>query len=202
MSVPKEVVKAIDFLVGTIGIEATKDTEYLATYETQTVQEKNAEMQENINIVLDFVRNSYEANSLFYSLIEDLKKKKSKKVFLGGTCGNSTWREELIPQLKINYFNPVVENWTPECQEEELRQREECDYCLYVITSQMSGVYSIAEVVDDSNKRPNRTLFCFIEDGFEDHQIKSLAQASKMVKENGAKTFSNLKDVANYLNEN
>ena len=45
-----------------------------------------------------------------------------KKVFLGGTCNESTWRNELIPLLEnagVEYFNPVVDNWTPECQEEE-----------------------------------------------------------------------------------
>jgi GH15 family glucan-1,4-alpha-glucosidase len=41
---------------------------------------------------------------------------------------------------------------------EELRQRETCDICLYVITPKMTGVYSIAEVIDDSNKRPNKTV--------------------------------------------
>ena len=46
-----------------------------------------------------------------------------KKVFLGGTCAESTWREKLIPLLKINYFNPVVDDWTEECYKEELRQR-------------------------------------------------------------------------------
>ena len=51
------------------------------------------------------------------------------KVFLGGTCNESTWRNELIPLLKIDYFNPVVEDWTPECQAEEERQKnEECNY--------------------------------------------------------------------------
>ena len=51
------------------------------------------------------------------------------KVFLGGTCNNSTWRNELIPLLNIDYFNPVVEDWTPECQAEEERQKnEECQY--------------------------------------------------------------------------
>ncbi len=36
-----------------------------------------------------------------------------KKVFLGGTCNESTWRDRLIKLLKINYFNPVVKDWTP-----------------------------------------------------------------------------------------
>ena len=26
--------------------------------------------------------------------------------------------------MKIDYFNPVVDDWTPECQDEEIRQRE------------------------------------------------------------------------------
>ena len=83
-----------------------------------------------------------------------------KKVFLGGTCNESTWRDELIKSLEIGYFNPVVDDWTPECMAEELRQRESCDYCLYVITGKLTGVYSIAEVVDDSCKRPGKTIFC------------------------------------------
>ncbi len=129
-----------------------------------------------------------------------------KRVFLGGTCNESTWRDELIPMLEIDYFNPIVDDWTPECQTEEVKQREECDYCLYVITPRMTGVYSIAEVVDDSNKRPEKTLFCIIEkDGeleFSKGQLKSLIQVAKMVYENGGQWLSTLKNVADYLNEN
>lgn len=121
------------------------------------------------------------------------------KVFLGGTCNNSTWREELIPMLEIDYFNPVVEDWTPECQKEELRQREECDVVLYVITSEMKGVYSIAEMVDDSNKRPKQTLFCILEEGFDKSQIKSLNAVSDLLIRNGAIGFSKLEDIARFL---
>ncbi len=49
------------------------------------------------------------------------------KVFLGGTCNKTTWREELIPLLTIDYFNPVVKDWTPECQEIEKQQKELCN---------------------------------------------------------------------------
>jgi hypothetical protein len=126
------------------------------------------------------------------------------KVFLGGTCNDSDWRDRLIPMLEIEYFNPVVEDWTPECQDEEIRQRKECDYCLYVITPRMIGVYSIAEVVDDSNKRPDKTLFCVLDtDGnlvFSEGQMKSLRQTMKMVANNGGTVFDLLNDVANFLN--
>jgi len=83
-------------------------------------------------------------------------------VFLGGTAANSTWRDELIPSLKIDYFNPIVDDWNEEAQKAEIKKRENCDFCLYVITPEMEGVYSIAEVIDDSNKRPERTIFCYL----------------------------------------
>ena len=130
--------------------------------------------------------------------------KKQCKVFLGGTCNESTWRDELIKKLKIDYFNPVVDDWTEECYKEELRQREICDYCLYVITPRMTGVYSIAEVIDDSNKRPEKTIFCFLSKDdskrFVNGQIKSLDKVGIMVENNGGKYFKSLDEVAEFLN--
>ena len=127
-----------------------------------------------------------------------------KKIFLGGTCNGSQWRELLlIPLLKIDYFNPVVKDWTPECQAEEIKQRAECDFCLYVITPKMTGFYSIAEIVEDSIKRPEKTIFCYLaKDGdstFSAHQLKSLAQIAKMVTANGAKVVNSLIETADYL---
>ena len=132
-------------------------------------------------------------------------KEKNPKVFLGGTCNNSTWRDDLIKLLKIDYFNPVVSDWNEEAQKREEQEREDCDFCLYVITPLMTGVYSIAEVAEDSIKRPEKTLFCFLEEDtdklFDKHQIKSLGQVGKMVERNGAKIFKSLEDVAKFVNK-
>jgi len=126
------------------------------------------------------------------------------KVFLGGTCNESSWREELIAQLKIDYYNPVVDDWTPECQAEEVRQRKLCDFCLYTITPLMTGVYSIAEAVDDSNKRPSKTLFCVLlgDNGkrFTPGQTRSLMAVSKLIRRNGGRVFITLKACAAFLN--
>jgi len=131
-----------------------------------------------------------------------------KKVFLGGTCNESKWREALIEVLDIDYFNPVVDDWTEECYQEELKQRQICDYCLYVITPRMAGVYSIAEVVDDSNKRPDKTILCVLSEDtsnkswmiFNEGQLKSLDKVGVMVENNGGKYFKSLYEVAKYLN--
>lgn len=127
-----------------------------------------------------------------------------KKVFLGGTCNDSDWRDRLIPALTIDYYNPVVPDWTEECYQRELREREECDYCLYIITPKMTGVYSIAEVIDDSNKRPEKTVFAFLleDDGitFDAGQIRSLDRVGRMVESNGGNYCKCLLQVADLLN--
>lgn len=126
------------------------------------------------------------------------------EVGLFGTCNDSQWREQLIPLLKCDYFNPVVKDWNEEAQKEEIEKRETCDYVLYVITPKMTGVYSIAEVVDDSNKRPEKTLFCIITNDdnneFTEHQLKSLKMVKNLVRANLARTFETLEDVAGFLN--
>jgi len=139
---------------------------------------------------------------------------KKTKIFLGGTCNNSTWRDTLIPLLAVDYFNPVVKDWTPECQAQEIKERETADIVLYVITPKMTGAFSIAEAVDDSNKRPDKTVFVYIDvdstnpdapETFTTHQLKSLAQVGKMVKSNGGHYtsihgFEDLQLVADVLN--
>jgi len=141
----------------------------------------------------------------------------SRKVFLGGTCNKSKWRNHLISLLHIDYFNPVVPNWTEECMARERQERELCDYCLYVITPRINGLYSIAEIIDDSNKRPEKTIFCVLSKDYEyfsnndftngtlefsSQYLKSLEQVGKMVERNGGLYFTNLNDVASYLNKN
>jgi len=127
-----------------------------------------------------------------------------KKVFLGGTCNESTWRNNIIVMLDIEYFNPVVPDWTESCMEQEIQERKTCDFVLYTITPKMTGVYSIAEVVDDSNKRPEKTILILLRDDedlhFSQGQWKSLGAVAKMVTRNGGHVFDNLKSAAIYLN--
>lgn len=128
------------------------------------------------------------------------------KVFLGGTCAGSTWRDELIPMLNIEYFNPVVDVWKPEDQIIERKERQDCEFSLYVITPNMKGYLSLAEVADDSNKKLyGRTILCVLKEydnkSFTDFQFKSLYNdIGDLIKINNGVVFDNLKDVADYLN--
>ena len=109
----------------------------------------------------------------------------NNKVFLGGTCAETTWREELIVMLKendISYFNPVVEDWTEECIGVEENEKDNiCDIHLYVITKEMKGVYSIAEIMASALTGKN-TIFVVIDDGFDEGQIRSLSATAKLAR--------------------
>lgn len=127
------------------------------------------------------------------------------RVFMGGTVDGYEWRkylEDVFNGKNIALFNPIVDDWNDEAKENELKEREGCDKCLYVITPDIRGVYSVAEAIDDSNKRPEKTIFCYIEQDkkFDDKMMHSLRATGDMIERNGGKSFSNMDDLVSYLN--
>lgn len=130
-------------------------------------------------------------------------------LFLGGTC-TSKWRDNLIPLLDsngIDYFNPIVDDWNEEAQKREYEAKNNCSHMLYIITPLMEGVFSIAEAVDDSNKRPDKTIFIYMPtdvDGinkFDKGQIKSLKAVETMIKNNGGYSYCahNIEDAFSFI---
>lgn len=120
-------------------------------------------------------------------------------LFLGGTAAGSDWRDKLIPLLDnagIPYFNPIVEDWDDEAMEREIFVKSLPNTVeLYVITQEMTGPYSIAEAVDSSNKKPEKTIFMYLSKGFDPDQIKSLEAVKKTVYENGAHVVSTFHEI-------
>lgn len=136
-----------------------------------------------------------------------MKKNKNDKWFLGGTCNNSKWRDELIPLLEehnIPYFNPVVEDWTPECQEiEEDEKNNKCGVHLYVITEEMLGTYSIAEVIHSAHlanmygTSVNKVMFIVLySKKWKKHDIKSFDAIMNLVK-----NIAGTNAIATYVND-
>ena len=126
------------------------------------------------------------------------------KVFLGGTCNDSTWRDTFVKYLEVDWFNPVVDDWTEEDYLRELEERKSCSICLYALTPKMRGIYSVAELVDDSNKRSDKTVFLLLDEddgeSFDGHMKNSLDATCKMVKANGIKVFADVIQCAEYIN--
>ncbi len=126
------------------------------------------------------------------------------KVYLSGVENGSKWRENLIPKLKIEYYNPLSVPITEETITAMQNERNAADFLLYVVTPKMNDMFIISELTDESNKRPNKLIFCFLsndeEAEFNKHQIKSLNATGKMVRANGAIWFETMEEVVEFLN--
>jgi len=110
----------------------------------------------------------------------------TNKIFLGGTCNGTHWRGLLISMIQVDYFNPVVEDWTPECQAQEEDQKiYRCNVHLYVITCDMIGTFSIAEAIESAMTKGKQTIFHVIPEGFGKAQLKSLSAVADMVIKHG-----------------
>lgn len=132
--------------------------------------------------------------------------KRKISVFLGGTCQGYDWRLKLIPMLadNIDYFDPYLRNGEPWDETAKLKERisrKTSDYVLYTLTSACIKIpYSIAEVVDDSNKRPFKTVLFFDLNGFNEKEVNSANEIKNLCKRNGATICESLEEVANFFN--
>jgi len=119
------------------------------------------------------------------------------KIFLGGTTcanatrANATWREQIKNNVNdwIYYFDPVVDDWTPEYRKIEEQQKELCNVHLYVITSDMKGVFSIAEAVDSVNS-DKLTILHVLSEGFEESELRSLNAVCDLIRNRGGIAYT------------
>jgi len=74
---------------------------------------------------------------------------RQREVYLGGTCGMTTWREDVaIPILRkhgISYFNPQLPGWAKHYIPLEAAVKEQCRLLLYVVTADTRGITSMLE---------------------------------------------------------
>ena len=134
--------------------------------------------------------------------VQDVKKD-IPFVFLGGTCAGPDYRKQLIPQLTGNYFDPVVENWTPDDAERENDAKAMAALNVFVLTPAATGWYSIAEMTELALVSHKPVVIAFIEvDGFTwtDHQLKSNAQICNLLTRHGALIAKDLDAVAKIVN--
>lgn len=73
-------------------------------------------------------------------------------VFLGGACGPTSWRRDIaIPELgaaKIPFFNPQVEEWSPELVDVEAAKKAEAGTLVFVISERTRSIASMIEAAE------------------------------------------------------
>ena len=129
------------------------------------------------------------------------------KVFLGGTCNGSKWREVLKPQLSIDYFDPIVDAWCEADRDLEEIEKIDSEIHLYCITPKMMGLYSIFEIGKSTGENK---YVCFViidnDNGcnFDKSRYAALMKFKDIMIEQHKcfvlDNYSGLKQVAKYLN--
>lgn len=123
-------------------------------------------------------------------------------VFLGGTCPGYDWRADLTMRLPraIEVFNPIVDDWTEEAQAKERVMRQEADVRVYTLTPAMTGVYSVAEVVEDACMAPESTVLCVLGTADEwGERFSSIEAVQRLVSRHGVPVLGNIGALARHL---
>lgn len=140
---------------------------------------------------------------------------KMKSIFLGGSCGSTTWRkDEAIPLMvnKFAYFDPQVENWTPDLVEVEAKNKEVADVLLFVVDSSTRAIATLIEVTEwiVSKKKTVLLVIKDIVDGTEisgqvvtGQELKDLNRSrvylADVAKRHGVTIFTSIKDAIESL---
>ncbi len=129
---------------------------------------------------------------------------KAPFVFLGGTSTGYDWRKDLIGLLNVNFFNPLVDDWTEEDAKKENIAKGEATMQAYCITPHAIGSYSVAELTASAILNGERTVVLFMdtEDAqFDEHQKKSNTQIKALVEKHSGKVVDDLEEMAKYIND-
>lgn len=110
----------------------------------------------------------------------------SRTVGLFGTCGGSRWRDAFIARyeaLGIPYFNPQVENWTPELADVEAWHLANDSLVLFPITDETFAAGSLAETgfsaLTAMRTNDSRFVMLYIDPTVDDQLVAQNPQAAK-----------------------
>lgn len=121
--------------------------------------------------------------------------KEQLTIGLFGTCGESKWRNQFIEaydNLNINYFNPLIDNWTPERAEIEAEHLAKDQIILFPVTSETYGLGSLSEIgfsiLNAIKLEEKRDFIVLIDDTLDNNLTdeslrKESLRARKLVKE-------------------
>jgi hypothetical protein len=123
--------------------------------------------------------------------IQQEAKPSETMVFLGGTCGSSTWRGDIacpiLDSLGVTYWNPQVpaDKWKPEMIPAENRAKETARVLLFVVDGSTRGVMSMVEAAYYMGA--GRRVVLFIEDvpdsfSSSEEEVKDLNRGRKYLR--------------------
>lgn len=135
---------------------------------------------------------------------------KPKLVFLGGACGETTWRQDkVIPKLKsskIPYFNPQVKEWSESLMEKENDAKKNADVLLFVFDSSTRCIATLAEVAFYAAR--GRRVVIVMQEYIGEHEdeVKDVNRGRRYLKEEvkscpNTSVFFNIEDAIEFITQ-
>lgn len=135
-------------------------------------------------------------------------------VFLGGTVGYNTWRDQFIKDLvaaglpEDKIFNPVTTEWNSEAQATEEKWKAEAETLLFVLANPYQAglslsAYSMVEATMALYDRPDRTVVVFDNRELTGHALKAQQQAEKVLRKRFPQgfIFSNMEEAVAFYKQ-
>eukprot|EP00936_MAST-01D_sp_MAST-1D-sp1_P001009 g1009.t1 len=101
-----------------------------------------------------------------------------KQVFLGGSCNPTTWRKDIampiLDAANITYYNPQVDEWTPELMKVEADAKRDAEMLFYVVDANTRAVASMNEVVECICR--NRKIVLVVQDMDHSNELTDCAR--------------------------
>jgi len=133
-------------------------------------------------------------------------------IFLGGTH-HSTWRKDFLKLIKnmnsdINCYDPSVERWTYENVILENLVKQYTKYHVYVLSPNMVGIYSVAEMVDSVHDDKVKTYFYIMQEDVDSdgntvswnpRLLNSIYALNNMMLKHGARKASSLDELVEQI---
>jgi hypothetical protein len=140
-----------------------------------------------------------ESTSLLPSSADSSSRKQSNdekdgkfQIFLGGSCNPTTWRQSVaIPYLELNgitYYNPQIDNWTPELVKIERHAKQSAQVLFFVFDEQTRSTVSLVESAFMAGEGKKLVLVIY---PFE-YDVLSLTDTMKQTTSNRVETRSEL----------
>ena len=133
-------------------------------------------------------------------------------IFLGGTVGRNSWRDDVIKALVSggvrpqSIFNPVVNDWNEDARVREEKAKAEASVLLFMVTNPKEdgnprSAYSMVEATMALYDDSERTVVVFDSSGMSGHPLKDINQTTRILKKRfpNANIFDSLQEAIDWL---
>ena len=125
------------------------------------------------------------------------------KVFLRSTHVGTEQINSIIAKLKCKYYIPELENLSEKANEEVERQKQVCDYHLYIVALSDAADFSVSEAVNDSKEMGERCIFCILNNNIKGKKklLQNLEASAKIIANNGGVVCKSLEEAISLIND-